>query len=311
MASEEEEAPDKNGESIPTMKGSAVLAALRAMQDKIRRLEAARDEAIEEARHAQSQLREQHEKSGAGEASLRQAYARVVEERADLERRLAAAERTASDAQERYRNSENLRLVEAQRATDSERRLRDAERSVEESLAKSAELAARAESWQAGRDAPGRIADLEAVLEATVAVNKQLVADLRAATNGTAVDANARDVVTDARAALSQAKEVLDAPRHAPRAHHPRKLVEEQPTTTTKRRGRRKPNTTTTKKQRSNPSLAPKVPRRKFKPDIPWVPSSSIESVSYNLLAACNYALRKRNSVQTKVGSTTRRGPSR
>lgn len=307
MGNEEEETTDAIGDAIPTMKRSAVLEAIRAMQDKIRRLEDARDEAVEEALHAQSQLQEQQEKSDPGEASLRQAYARLVEERADLEHRLASAERNASDAEKRYRDCESRRIIEAQRATDSERRLRVAERSVEESLVKSARLAARAEAWSSERDeASATVADLETVLEATVAVNKQLVADLRAATNGNvaAPDTEASDLLTDARAALSDAKvalasprvatrwhfdvkKALDAPRVAPRSLYSRKVSQKLPTTT-KRRNRRK---STAKRQ---PTPPPKVIQRKFKPVIPWVPSSTIGGVSYNVRATRNFALRQR-----------------
>lgn len=289
----------------------AVLAALRALQEKIRRLESERSEAIEESKLYKDQLRELQERSGAD--ALRQAYDRVVDERSALERRLATAQTAAEEAEAKYRDAEQRRLSEVQRASDVERRLRDAERSVSESLAKSAELSARAAAWGNGAainsavatDA-ARAADLETLLEAMVAMSKLLVSDFRAATNGGVplppTDApTSTDVVDNARAALADAKAALDAARTTPpvaRVRRRRKATATKPSHVPpppphhkrpiSRRSVGKP-----PPPPPRPQPLPKHRRNFKKPDIPWVPSSTNDAISYNLLAACNYALRK------------------
>ncbi|KAJ1456184.1 hypothetical protein M885DRAFT_564395 [Pelagophyceae sp. CCMP2097] len=108
----------------------AVLAALRALQDKIRRLESERAEAVESARRSKHALRElvasQSASAVSADASVRSAYSRLGADHAALEsahsstlRRLEAAERTAAE-------SRNDALRQTARADAGEAQTNDA-----------------------------------------------------------------------------------------------------------------------------------------------------------------------------------------
>jgi chromosome segregation ATPase len=132
----------------PSSSSKAVLAALRALQDKIRRLESERSQALDEASQYRLQIKNQeieyeHSKQRdqlAAQKSLqeaRTAYDRVCAEKADLETRLSKMEEKNRGLQ---RSSEELQMrirqleEEKQNNIDKLRELENQQHNLEQQI---------------------------------------------------------------------------------------------------------------------------------------------------------------------------------
>uniref|UniRef100_A0A7S3NNL8 Cep57 centrosome localisation domain-containing protein n=1 Tax=Aureoumbra lagunensis TaxID=44058 RepID=A0A7S3NNL8_9STRA len=243
--------------SAKTTSSRAVLAALRALQDKIRRLEEERLAAIEEANECKRQLSSQQTESSLSSKNLD--YERLMAENRALQRRLAAAERTT-------RNYEEESLFSRKSHDDATTR---------------------------------RLADVEAALENMIAANRLLAASV-----GSQVPEE-DDLVADAASVLTASRVALERARHYTKRRTKPKIRSTRPDSSAVRsktepisaRPRSSKRTVKQNKKRDTVLDAPGKP-------VPWLPSSNNDATSYNLLAACNYAL-KRGSSQPTTSSAS------
>ena len=252
--------------SEKTTSSRAVLAALRALQDKIARLEGERAEAVHATQELRSRLRDAEARlDGVGGASpaagrgdeldeLREAQHRLEREfaardaaAAAAERRAAESDRLARSAAERAaRAEEELAAARARPASDA-RKVRKLEKRLDEARAPDTRHAKKVRKLEA------KLRTAERLLETVLQMNKLLV------------EGQAPPPPPRARP-QRRARRAASVPPPPPRARSP-----------------------LAKARRRAPRPPP--PRDDGRP-LPWVPSSD-GGVSFNLAAACQYALRK------------------
>ena len=293
-----------------TTSSRAVLAALRALQDKIARLEGERAEAVNSTKEMRHQLREMelkvesHRLDGAEESRLRSAYERLASEAASKDAAMLAAENRARAAERRLLEREARARETTLRARRVEEELDEAQRNgatphvtpeerarYEDELAESASRRSAAEKKCAKLEAKLRTS--ERILETLIAMNKLLVNEKEA-------DVDLDGVAREARAARLSPDRDREPRRRSPA---PARRAAPKKATSALRAVRSAVDRAAAAAAAAPPRrAAPKkrvVKRRPPPPrddveakPLPWVPSSD-GGVSFNLAAACNYALRK------------------
>ena len=253
--------PTSPAASEKTTSSRAVLAALRALQDKIARLEGERAEAV----HATSELR----------ARLREAEARLDS---------AGIEPTPV----RGGGDELDKLREAQHRLEREYTERDA-------AAKAAERRA-AESEHRAKQAAARAAKAEELLAAS---RSSKPADASKYMRKIAkLEKKLRTAERLLETVLQMNKLLVEGQASVPPAPPPRPRVPPSPPARARPRRRARRTQPPPPRVRSRSPLSkPKRRSRSPRPrdearPLPWVPSSD-GGVSFNLAAACQYALRR------------------
>jgi len=279
----------------------AVLAALRALQDKIRRLESERAEAVESARRSKHALRElvasQSASAVSADASVRSAYSRLGADHAALEsahsstlRRLEAAERTAAESRnDALRQTARADAGEAQTndalrrcAVAEERAVRFAGEVRDFELAQS--LASQAPQLSDARDvadALRQLLDLKLEMRSGRRKSRRAAEDARAAPE-TEPAKPRRALKMKAAGEPRAAKVVL---RRRPSAAAAAREADAGP-----RRTRPAFKVATPAARRA--CAAPRLHAPIDAAALPWVPASN-QGTSFNLMAAVSYALKR------------------
>ena len=251
--------PTSPAASEKTTSSRAVLAALRALQDKIARLEGERAEAVHATSELRARLREAEARldsvgaaptplRGGGDEldELREAQHRLEREYTERDAAAKAAERRAAESEHRAKQA-------AARAARAEELLAASRSSKPADASKYMRKIAKLEK---------KLRTAERLLETVLQMNKLLVEG--------------------------------QAPPPPP---SPRVRTQPPPPPATRARPRRRARRTQPPASRARSPLA--QPRRSRSPrprdearPLPWVPSSE-GGVSFNLAAACQYALRR------------------